>query len=121
MKALPKILLARNTVTALSFAEPAKANLIANPGFETRVSPAGISRDCDHMRVPNFKRVRGLDAERELLHRPTEQSLPNLTPIWANGNLGADSPHSIATGILSLLVRLAKVVRVVASLQNQVI
>jgi hypothetical protein len=35
MKALPKLLLALTAVAALSFAQPAKANLITNPGFET--------------------------------------------------------------------------------------
>jgi protein with PEP-CTERM/exosortase system signal len=35
MKALPKILLALTAVAALSFAYPASANLITNPGFET--------------------------------------------------------------------------------------
>jgi hypothetical protein len=35
MKALSKILLALTAVAALSFAYPAKANLITNPGFET--------------------------------------------------------------------------------------
>ena len=35
MKTLPKILLALTAVAALSFAHPAKANLITNPGFET--------------------------------------------------------------------------------------
>jgi len=35
MKALPKVLLALTAIAALSVAYPAKANLIANPGFET--------------------------------------------------------------------------------------
>jgi hypothetical protein len=35
MNALPKILLALTAVAALSFIQPAKANLITNPGFET--------------------------------------------------------------------------------------
>jgi hypothetical protein len=35
MKALPKLLLALTAAAALSFAQPAKANLITNPGFET--------------------------------------------------------------------------------------
>ena len=35
MKALPKLLLALTAAAALSFVQPAKANLITNPGFET--------------------------------------------------------------------------------------
>ena len=35
MNALPKLLLALTAVAALSFAHPARANLITNPGFET--------------------------------------------------------------------------------------
>jgi hypothetical protein len=35
MNALPKLLLALTAAAALSFAHPAKANLITNPGFET--------------------------------------------------------------------------------------
>ena len=45
----------------------------------------------DDMRLAKFQRVRGFDAERKLLRCPTEYCLPNLTPLWANGNLGADT------------------------------
>jgi hypothetical protein len=44
----------------------------------------------DDMRLKNFQRVRGLDAEWKLLRRPTEYRLPNLTPPRANRNLGAN-------------------------------
>jgi hypothetical protein len=41
------------------------------------------------MRLANFERVRGLDSEWKLLRCPVKHCLPNLTPLWANGNLGA--------------------------------
>jgi hypothetical protein len=44
----------------------------------------------DDMRLLNFQRVRGLDGEWKLLRCPTEYCLPNLTPLWANRNLGAN-------------------------------
>ena len=49
-----------------------------------------FARHRDDMRLANFQRVRGLDAEWKLLRRPTEYCLPNLAPLWANGNLGAN-------------------------------
>ena len=44
----------------------------------------------DDMRLANFQRVRGLDAEWKLLRCPTEYCLSNLTPLWANRNLRAN-------------------------------
>src|SRR5882757_2849355 len=49
-----------------------------------------FARHRDDMRLANFQRVRGLDAEWKLLRCPTEYCLPNLTPPWANRNLGAN-------------------------------
>jgi hypothetical protein len=46
-----------------------------------------FARHRDDMRLANFQRVRGLDAEWKLLRCPTEYCLPNLTPLWANRNL----------------------------------
>ena len=43
----------------------------------------------DIMRLANFEPVRGLDSEWKLLRCPVKHCLPNLTPLWANGNLGA--------------------------------
>ena len=60
----------------------------------------GFSRDRDHMRLSNLERVRGFDAERKLLRRPTENSLPNLAPLRANGNFGANRSNTVAVGIL---------------------
>jgi hypothetical protein len=50
----------------------------------------GFSRNRNHMRLANFERVSGFDAKWKLLRRPTEYSLPELAPLWANRNLGAD-------------------------------
>ena len=44
----------------------------------------------DDMRLANFQGVRRLDAEWKLLRCPTEYCLPNLTPPFANRNLGAN-------------------------------
>src|SRR5437762_11410214 len=41
-----------------------------------------FARHRDDMRLANFQRVRGLDAEWKLLRCPTEYCLPNLTPCW---------------------------------------
>ena len=49
-----------------------------------------FARHRDEMRVANFQRVRGLDAEWKLLRCPTEYCLPNLTRLWAYRNLGAN-------------------------------
>ena len=56
--------------------------------------------DRDDMRLGNFQRVRGLDAERKLLRCPTEYCLPNLTPPRANRNLGANRSDIVSGGIL---------------------
>ena len=66
-----------------------------------------FARDCDDVLFANFERVRGFDAERKFLHRPTENSLPNLAPLQANGNLGAYSSHAVATRILKRNVNVA--------------
>jgi hypothetical protein len=52
-----------------------------------------FARHRDDMRLANFQRVRSLDAEWKLLRCPTEYCLPNLTPLWANRNLG--SAHAV--------------------------
>ena len=53
----------------------------------------------DSMRLANFEPVRGLDSEWKLLRYPAKHYLPNLTPLWANGNLGANSSNVVAVGI----------------------
>ncbi len=55
-----------------------------------------FARHRDYMLPANFQRVRGLDAEWKFLRSPTEHCLPNLAPLWANGNFGADSPNIVA-------------------------
>jgi hypothetical protein len=56
-----------------------------------------FARDRDDTRLANLQRVRGLDAEWKLLRCPTEYCLPNLTPLWANRNLGANR-SDVASG-----------------------
>ena len=67
----------------------------------------GFSRDRDHMRLAKFERVSGFDTEWKLLRRPSEHCLPNLTRLWVDGNLGADSSHAVAPGILKRNVQIA--------------
>src|SRR4029077_346271 len=47
-----------------------------------------------------LERVRGFDAEWKFLRRPSKHCLPNLAPLWANGNFGADGSNVVAAGIL---------------------
>src|SRR5437773_5253285 len=61
----------------------------------------------DYMRLANFQRVRGFDAEWKFLHRPAKYCLPNLTPLWADWNLGADSSNAVAVFILQRNVNVA--------------
>ena len=49
-----------------------------------------FARHRNYVRLAKFKRVRGFDSERKLLRRPAKHCLPNLTPLWANRNLGAN-------------------------------
>src|SRR4026208_1436967 len=66
-----------------------------------------FARDRNDMRLANFQRVRGLDAEWKLLRCPTEYCLPNLTPPWANRNLGANRSDVVSGGILKRDVNVA--------------
>jgi hypothetical protein len=58
-----------------------------------------FARHRDDMRLANFQRGRALDAEWKLLRCPTEYCLPNLTPPWANRNLGANRSNVVSGGI----------------------
>jgi len=49
-----------------------------------------FARYRDDMRLVKFQGVPGLHAEWKLLCCPTEYCLPNLTPPFANRNLGAN-------------------------------
>src|SRR5689334_11312940 len=66
-----------------------------------------LARYRDDMRLPNFQRVRGLDAKWKLLRCPTEYCLPNLAPLWANRNLGANRSDVVSGGILKREVNVA--------------
>jgi hypothetical protein len=45
----------------------------------------GFSRDCDHVRLANFERVRGFDVEWKPLCRPPENNLPQFAPLGPTG------------------------------------
>src|SRR5205823_10029285 len=66
-----------------------------------------FARHRDDMRLANFQRMRALDAERKLLRCPTEYCLPNLTPLLANRNLGANRSDVVAGGIFKRKVNVA--------------
>src|SRR5205807_7913988 len=66
-----------------------------------------FARHRDDMRVANFQGVRSLDAEWKLLRCPTEYCLPNLTPLWANRNLGANRSDVASGGIFKRDVNVA--------------
>jgi hypothetical protein len=56
--------------------------------------------------LANFERVCSFDVEGKLLGRLAKHNLPNLTPLWANWNLGANSSHAVAVGILKCNVNI---------------
>ena len=53
-----------------------------------------FARHRDDMRLANFQRVRGLDAEWKFLRGPTEYCLPNLRPPWPTGISALTVPRS---------------------------
>src|SRR6266550_4717860 len=57
--------------------------------------------DLEYLRqlLANFERMRGLDVERKFLRRPPKYGLPNLAPLWTNGNLSANRSNVVAVGI----------------------
>ena len=55
--------------------------------------------DGDYMLLDNFERVSGFDPERKLLRCPAKHCLPNVAPLWANGNLGANRSGVVSSGI----------------------
>jgi hypothetical protein len=58
-----------------------------------------FARNRDDMRLANFEPVRGFDTEWKLLRRPAKHCLPNLTPLWADWNLGAHRSDVVSGGI----------------------
>src|SRR2546429_7032174 len=61
----------------------------------------------DDVLLANFELVSGLDAERKFLRRPAKHCLPNLTPLWANRNLGANRSDVASGGIFKRDVNVA--------------
>src|SRR2546423_2822667 len=55
--------------------------------------------NSDDVRPNNFERVRGFDREWKLLRRPAKHCLPNLVPLWANGNFRANRSDVVSGGI----------------------
>src|SRR5881397_664160 len=51
------------------------------------------------MRVAHFELLGFFESERKALRRPTENSLPKLTPYGADGNFGTNTSCFLAVGI----------------------
>ncbi len=49
-----------------------------------------FARNRDDMLLANFEPVRGFNAKWKLLRCPAKHCLPNVAPLWANGNFGAN-------------------------------
>ena len=118
MKALPKVLLALTAIGALSFAYPAKANLITNGGFETGDfsgwTVSGINNDVigtDRFTSPhsgNFQAIFGF-ADNSISQNVTttpgssyvinfwlaanvrEGGSPSVSVNWGDSNIFSDS------------------------------
>ena len=59
----------------------------------------GFSCDRDYMRLAHFDLLGFLETEREALRRPTENSLPEVTPYGADGNFDTNTPRFLTFGI----------------------
>ena len=66
-----------------------------------------FARHSDDMRFAKLQCARGLDAEWKRLRSPTKHGLPNLTPLWANRNLGANCSDVVSGGIFKPDVNVA--------------
>ena len=58
-----------------------------------------FARDSDDVRLANFERVCSFHVAGKLLGRPTKYSLPDLAPLRANWDFGADSSDSVSGSI----------------------
>src|SRR6266699_3031998 len=59
----------------------------------------GLACNRDYMRLAHFEPLGFLETERKALRRPTENSLPKLTPRGADGNFGTNTSCFLAVGI----------------------
>ena len=59
----------------------------------------GLACDRDYMRLAHFELLGVLETERKALRRPTENSLPKLTPNGAEGNFGTNISRFLAFGV----------------------
>ena len=66
-----------------------------------------FARHRDYMRLTKFERVSGFDAEWKFLRRPAKHCLPNLAPLWADWNFGANCSDVVAVGIYQRDVNVA--------------
>ena len=66
-----------------------------------------LASASDYVLLANFERVRGFYIERKLLRGPAKHCLPNLTPLWANGNFRANRSDVVSGGIYKRDVNVA--------------
>src|ERR1700756_1198539 len=60
----------------------------------------GLACDGNYMRLAYFELLGFLETERKALRRPTENTLPKLTPRRAHGDFGTNTSPFLAVGIL---------------------
>ncbi len=59
----------------------------------------GLACNRDYMLLAHLELLGFLERERKALRRPTENSLPKLTPYGADGNFGTNTSCFLAVGI----------------------
>ena len=59
----------------------------------------GLTCDRDYMLLAHLELLGFLETERKALRRPTENSLPKLTPCGADGNFGINTSGFLAFGV----------------------
>ncbi len=59
----------------------------------------GLACNRDYMLLAHLELLGFLERERKALRRPTENSLPKLTPYGADGNFGTNTSCFLAIGI----------------------
>ncbi|SRR6266487_3320602 len=59
----------------------------------------GLACDRDYMSLAHFEPLGFLETERKALRRPTENKLPKLAPLGADGNFGTNTSRFLAVGI----------------------
>src|SRR5436190_18419738 len=67
----------------------------------------GFASDRDHMRLTKGELLGRFQTEWKVLRRPTKNGLPNLAPLRADRNFGANSSNCVSGGIFQRNVNVA--------------